>query len=484
MGSVTNALNEFDRALEYYKKALEYQKKIKTTNTYNLSVLNNIGNANRDKKDYIEALKFYEKVLETDSLKEKKPSFYAKVLDNLAYTQFKKGDTLSVEFHLLKSLQLRNNLNDISGLSISHFNLAEFYLSKNDSIKSLHHAKLSEEYSFRDKNNKRLLQTYDLLTKVDPTHGSNYAHKYIVLNDSLVNEERSLQEKFTRIKFETDEVIGEKQVLEKQNQLLISLVIGALLLAFAVFIIGSQYLKNQKLKFEQEQQQINLETFNLMLSQKGKLIQARKEVQEKISQELHDGVIGSLTGIALILKATNKKADEETIVERLELIKQLQETSEEIRTISHTLSAASSEKLQNFISTIKELLNTTQRSSNIETKLTYDSKIEWDLLNADIKINLYRIIQEGVQNCVKYAQAKNIFLNFSIQESNLSVILSDNGEGFNVAKKKKGIGLKNIYSRVAKINATIDISSEIGQGTEISISIPLHSSEIITTNKA
>jgi len=484
LGSVTNALNEFDRALDYYNKALEYQKKIKKSNTYNLSVLNNIGNVNRDKKDYNEAIEIYKKVLNTDSLLFNEPRFYAKVLDNLAYTKFKKGDTLDIESQLLKSLKIRDSLNDNSGLSVSHYNLAEFYLHKKDTSKSLRSAKKSEHYSLIDKNNKRLLQTYDLLTRIDPKNATDYAHKYIILNDSLVNEERSLQEKFTRIKFETDEVIGEKEVLEKQKQLLISFVIGALLLAFAVFVIGSQYIKNQKLKFEQEQQETNLETFNLMLAQKGKLVQAKQEEQQRISQELHDGVIGSLTGIALILKATNKKADEETIKERLDLIKQLQETSEEIRTISHTLSAASFKKIQNFTNSIQELLANTSKSSNIETKFTFDAKIDWDQLSAEIKINLYRILQEGIQNSVKYSKAENITLDFSMKKSNLSVFLSDNGIGFNTQKKKKGIGHKNIYSRIVKINADINISSEIGKGTKISITIPLHTSEIITTNEA
>ncbi len=473
LGSSTNALNEHNRAIEYYNKALAYQKKIKKSNIYNLYTLNNIGNAYSDKKDYKAAIKYYTQILNTDSLLIKEPRFYAKLLDNLAYTQFKKGDTLNIEKQLLKSLHLRDSLKDRSGLSISHYNLAEFYLQKKDTTKALYNAKKSEQYSLQSKNNKRLLQIYNLLTTVDSKNASHYAHKYIVLNDSLIAEERNLQEKFTRIQYETDEVLEQKEILEKQKQLLIFLVIGALLLAFAIFVIGNQYLKNQKLKFEQEQQVTNLETFNLMLAQKGKLVQVRQEEQQRISQELHDGVLGSLTGIGLILKAINNKADEKAINERLDLIKQLQETAEEIRTISHTLSASSSTKIQNFTNSISELLANTSKATNIKTDFTYDDNIDWDHLNADIKINLYRIIQEGIQNCVKYSKAKNIFLDLSMDESNLSVILSDNGVGFNLQKKKRGIGLKNIYSRSKKINADVKITSEIGNGTKINITIPL-----------
>lgn len=481
LGSVTNALKEHDRALKYYNKAQEYYKKIKPKSKINTALVNNIANVYRDKEDYNSAIKNYKKVLAVDSLYEKKTLFYAKVLDNYAYTKLKLKDTVNVEQQLLQSLQIRDSLNDISGLAVSYFNLAEFYILKKDTSKALDNAKKSEEYSLKTKNNKRLLQAYDLLTSIDPINASNYAHKYIVLNDSLIAEERLLQDKFTRIKYETDEVLEEKEVLEEQKQLLIYFVIGALLLAFAIFVIGSQYIKNQKLKFEQEQQETNLDTFNLMLDQKGKLAQAKQEEQIRISQELHDGVLGSLTGIGLILKATNKRADQEAIDERLDLIKQLQETAEEIRTISHTLSAASSKKMQNFTNSIIELLHNTGKASNIKTSFTFDKKIDWDHLNAEIKINLYRMIQEGVQNCVKYSKAENILLDLSMKNSNLSVNLSDNGVGFNLQKKKRGIGLKNIYSRANKINAKVNIDSTLGNGTKIHISVPLDKKDTFNT---
>ncbi|APU11361.1 histidine kinase [Cellulophaga geojensis KL-A] len=481
LGSVTNALKEHDRALEYYNKALEYYKKIKPKSKINTTLVNNIANVYRDKEDYDNAIENYEKVLAVDSLYEKKALFYAKVLDNLAYTKLKIKDTVNVEKQLIRALQIRDSLGDNTGLAISHYNLAEFYILKKDTSKALENAKKSEEYSLANKNNKRLLQAYDILTSIDPINASNYAHKYIVLNDSLIAEERMIQDKFTRIKYETDEVIEEKEELEEQKQILISFVIGALLLAFAIFIIGSQYIKNQKLKFEQEQQETNLETFNLMLDQKGKLAQAKQEEQLRISQELHDGVLGSLTGIGLILKATNKRADEEAIAERLDLIKQLQETAEEIRTISHTLSAASSKKMQNFTNSIIELLHNTSKASNIKTSFTFDKKIDWDYLNAEIKINLYRMIQEGVQNCVKYSKAENILLDLSMKNSNLSVILSDDGVGFNLQKKKRGIGLKNIYSRANKINANVNIESKIGEGTKIYITIPVEDKKVFNS---
>ena len=473
LGSVSNAMNKHDQALEYYNLALEYQKKIKTKNTLNQSVLNNIGNVYSIKGEYNKAIEYFNQVLATDSLIYSNTRFYAKVLNNLAYNRFKNRETINVEKQLLRSLEIRDSIQDISGIAISNYNLAEYYLEKRDSAKALEYAKKTEQYAKMNKNNKRLLQTYNLLTSLDPDHASDYSHKYIQLNDSLLQAERNLQDKFALIRFETDEVIEENEALEKEKQLLASLVIGTLLVVLAIVIIGGQYFRNQKLKFEKVQQENNLEIFNLMLSQKEQLALAKQEEQQRISQELHDGAVGTLTGIGMILKITNTSADEKAIAERTKLIAQLQETAEEIRGISHALNSVSSKKMQNFTYSIQEFVDNTQKASRINTTFTYDEKINWDALDGKVKINLYRITQEVVQNSVKHAQAKNIILDFTGDNSNLYVILSDDGIGFKPKKSKKGIGQKNILSRTKSINASLNIDSQINLGTKISITVPI-----------
>lgn len=472
LGSVSNSMNKHDQALEYYNLALEYQKKINTKKTLRQSVLNNIGNVHSIKGEYNEAIGYFNQVLENDSLFYNSTRFYAKVLNNLAYNRFKNGETTNVEKQLLRSLKIRDSIQDISGIASSNYNLAEYYLDSNNA-KALKHAKQSEHFSKLNKNNKRLLQVYNLLTSLDSDNASDYSNKYIQLNDSLLQAERNLQDKFALIRFETDEVIEENEALEKEKQLLASLVIGTLLVVLAIVIIGGQYFRNQKLRFEKAQQENNLEIFNLMLSQKEQLALAKQEEQQRISQELHDGAVGTLTGIGMILKITNTSADEKAIAERTKLIAQLQETAEEIRGISHALNSASSKKMQNFTYSIQEFVDNTQKASRITTTFTYDEKINWDALDGTVKINLYRIIQEVVQNSVKHAQAKNIILDFTGDNSNLYVTLSDDGIGFKLKKSKKGIGQKNILSRTKSINASLNIDSRINQGTKISITIPI-----------
>jgi len=98
--------------------------------------------------------------------------------------------------------------------------------------------------------------------------------------------------------------------------------------------------------------------------------------------------------------------------------------------------------------------------------------VEWDTLSGDTKINLYRILQECLQNIVKHAEATKVELDFEYGEGMLKIHINDNGQGFDVRKAKKGIGQKNIKSRVQKLNGTWNVESAPGQGTAISVLLP------------
>ena len=114
-----------------------------------------------------------------------------------------------------------------------------------------------------------------------------------------------------------------------------------------------------------------------------------------------------------------------------------------------------------------------EKSSGISCSFTYDDKVQWDNLLGDIKINAYRIIQESLKNCVKHAKSENVSVLFQLVEDKLKLTITDDGVGFNINKRKKGIGLKNIISRAKKIKAELDVDSKPGKGTTIKVTIPV-----------
>jgi signal transduction histidine kinase len=99
--------------------------------------------------------------------------------------------------------------------------------------------------------------------------------------------------------------------------------------------------------------------------------------------------------------------------------------------------------------------------------------MDWDQLEGTTKINLYRIVQESLQNCVKHAQADTVFISFETNEKNIVVSIQDNGKGFDPTFGRKGIGHKNIKSRIEKLKGKWQLKSAPGIGTTVLLEIPL-----------
>ncbi|NNF33601.1 MAG: histidine kinase, partial [Saprospiraceae bacterium] len=114
----------------------------------------------------------------------------------------------------------------------------------------------------------------------------------------------------------------------------------------------------------------------------------------------------------------------------------------------------------------------------------HDVKIDFETLGfngsrLDEKIELfsYRIVQELLNNAVKHAQASSIMVQISKFETEVNLVVEDNGQGFNYHEVtiRDGLGLKSIQSRVEQLNGTIDFDTSPGKGTSVSINIPLNS---------
>lgn len=473
LGSITIELKEYDRALTYYNEALGYLKKINEKNSLQEVIQNNIGVVYQEEGEHEKAIPYFKQVLKNDSLLYIDSNLYAKSLNNLAYSLFhinKNSDLLNL---FNKSIQIQDSIGDISGLSRSHYNLAEYYLSRKDTANAKAQARLSKFLAERSSNNKRLLKTLQLLGRIDPENSFSYTRAYITLNDSLQQEERRLRNKFARIQFETDEFIAENEVLTKQKQIWAAIAFALLLLGTAVYIIVNQRAKNQKLRFQQQQQASNQEIFNMMLSQNQKVEEGKQMEQKRISEELHDGVLGKMLGARMVLTGLNKKEGEEAAIERAKAISALQEVEGEVRSISHELSHAAYQKIHNFMSSIQDLLKSVGQSAKIDCKFVHAEKVDWDGLSGDIKINLYRLVQESLQNAVKHANCEHIVVDFSTEGDHLKVLVKDDGKGFQAKRGRKGIGMRNIASRIEKLEGTWNIESKVGAGTEVRFKIPI-----------
>lgn len=486
LGIIAKDLGEYEKAINYFNEAIVYSNKLQTKEQYLPRTINNIGVVYQGKKDYQKSVESFNTVLQIDDLKALNTELYAMVLNNLALSKIKLKDTLGTKALINESFNLKDKSGLDGSLAPIYSTLAEYHLFKQDTLGAIAAARQAKNIAKRSNNNLRLLETLAFLTKVDRANASAHGQAYIRLNDSLQTEERRARNKFARIRFETDELSAEnevlseekeilseeKELLSKQNQIWAALAAGFFLFALAIYIIVNQRTKNQKLRFQQQQQFSNQEIFNLMLAQKQKVDEVKRMEQKRISEELHDGVLGKMLGARMVLTGLNKKGTEQAIHERSEAIVALRNIENELRAISHELSHTAYRKINNFVNSIETLLSSATHKTSIRTVFNYDEDADWDFLIGDIKINVYRIIQENIQNAIKHSGCSNFFVNFEIKGDLYIVTIGDDGKGFSFDREQKGIGLRNIKSRVKKMRGSLNVKTGLGNGTEMTLEIP------------
>ncbi len=473
LGLIYNNLEEFDRSIYYHNKALEYLEKVENKRNYKEGSLSNIGLVYQKQENYESAIDNFEKALNNNDLKARDVFFYVRLKDNIAYTRFLSGDTTNVENEFKYALNIRDSLKNISGIVTSNRHLSEFYAAKFDTVKALQLATEAYDLAEQVDNNRDKLETLLLLSKVNKEKANIYLAEYVHLNDSLQIEERKIRNKFTRIKFETDEYIEETEKLSEERILISIVAFFVIAILSIAYFLRVQTAKNKELVFEQEQQKTNQEIFSLMLKQQSKLEEGRMKERHRISADLHDGVLGKIFGTRLGLGFLDIKGDDGTIEKHQSYIDELQNIEKEIRTISHELKNEILSSKEDFFTIIEELIQRKSNLSSFKYTTNFDSNIHWDDISDDIKINYYRIIQEALQNIIKYANATEVTVSIELEESNINLKITDNGRGFNLKNKRKGIGLKNMVSRTNNINGIFKINSKISKGTTIFVSSPL-----------
>ncbi len=475
LGITAQGMNNSSKSVEYFHKAGSFIDKLQVSNkmTYIQENQNNIASEFLRNEQYKEAIEAYDGLFENKNLRLEDPRLYALASISQGYAIFKgEKDYDNSNTLLLKGIRINDSIGFSINQSMAKQYYAELLAAQGDTLNAKKVAKESLTLARETSNNYRHLEVLRVLTTLDSNNAVAYSKEYYDLSEKINNEERAIRDKFARIRLETDEVIQRAELLSRQKQIWIGVALGLILLGIAFFIIVAQRISNNRLKFQQKQQESNQEIYNLMLSQQGKFEEGKQLEKKRISEELHDGILGQMLGIRLILSGLNDKEDEASIQQRAELIEKLRELEEEIRTISHELSDASYQKFYNFIVSLEDLIDTIGQSAGITCSFTYDEQVEWDDLEGDIKINAYRIVQESLQNCVKHAKCEEVDISFMRDGDNLKLVVTDDGVGFDINKGKRGIGLRNVISRVKKVNGTLHIDSTIGKGTTLSVTLP------------
>lgn len=484
LGNVSDELKEYPKSIYYFTKALDLSKSLEKNEIKNRpsSCYNNLGFIYMKLKNYRNAIKNFEKGLNTKTLEQNKPILYANLIDNLAISKLKIKDTIDVKSMLFKSYKIRINNNSNSDIIRSLIHLSQYYNYSGDISNSIKYAKKALDLSKSSKTKIPLdiLASLQQLSDVDVKNSSKYSNEYIKISDSLQIAERNSKDRFAKIQFQTDEIKQENQGLAEKNRNLLYVFVVTFILVVLLFVVRAQRARTRELLYKQAQQKANEDIYNLMMSQQAIIDESRSKEKKRLAQDLHDGVLGRMFGLRLNLDSLNSSTDEEAVQKRFELLNELKTIEQDIREISHDLNREKQVLINNFVSIVHNLLEEQKNAFDAEVNYTIDNTVNWDKIGNAIKINLYRILQEGLQNINKYANAKNISVEIKGDEENVYLKIKDDGVGFDVNRKSKGIGMQNMISRTHDCKGIIDITSKKDEGTKIVITIPIETKQPTT----
>ncbi len=200
------------------------------------------------------------------------------------------------------------------------------------------------------------------------------------------------------------------------------------------------------------------------------LLLGQEMERRRLAKEIHDGVGPHMSALKLQIDAIKRKAKSETLISGLEEINEaISDIASDIRQISHDLMPSS---LIDF-GVVTALSNFSQKISNAsEIEVHFQANITDGLLSKEYELNIYRIIQELVNNAVKHSQCKNIEISIRQDQDWINILVQDDGVGMDISKSVEGIGLYNIQTRVESLQGDIDITSQTSAGVTIHITLP------------
>lgn len=206
------------------------------------------------------------------------------------------------------------------------------------------------------------------------------------------------------------------------------------------------------------------------------IIQAQEDERIEIGSELHDNVCQILASSNIRLSMLSEFIDTKGVEYFNQSKGMINLALKEIRNLSHRLAPVFYE-LSSFDELIDNLLNDFNFGETVTISLCIDDNINYQALQKDLQLNLFRILQEQLRNIYNYAEADNLSILVEIKQDQLLLSITDDGVGFDPKSIRKGIGLANIQRRVEMFAGTFSMVASPGNGCKLEISIPLKTKE-------
>lgn len=442
------------KLLNYQDAVTYYLKAINTTKSEDDKLIyqNNLAAAYIDDMRYKDAIELLENIAQ-DSVMIQNKYEYARVLDNLAYSQWLSGkEKMAKPF--LDALKIRIENDDKRGQIASYTHLGEFY-SKNQPQRAKADLHTVIELSKTIKMPRAEKDALRFLMQLVPEN-VQLRDRYVFLQDSLYEQELKGKTQFAKYKYddklkqesilrlEKENAEKELEASRQRNQKIIYL--GSFL--FAVSVLGlSMYSFAERTK-------------RLKQKNKADKLMATHETEAELSRRLHDGFGAQLNQTMLMVQ---NDADKSTLMDTLEgLYNQSRDFSREINEVDTG---------PNFKEEFFEMLRF--RTPPIARLFITGSKeINWAEIAPLTKAVLYKVLQELMINMGKHSEATLITITFQKTSKILKVDYTDDGVGASIEALNAKNGLRNTEKRIQALGGTITFDSGEGNGFKANFSIP------------
>lgn len=395
------------------------------------------------------------------------------------------GEQLDSAFYYFKKIlpgyQKTNNvmLKELyNNIGMAHKNnkqpdSAIYYFKKALNQSKLFNTNVSKEVILRN-----LADSY-----LDNKEYKNSAEVYqetFALRDSLTPLESSKSIEELETKYQTAEKdleIAQRKAQNEKNKTLITALSSGAAIILLIAIIIYVNLRRKKQIAETEKELANQRAENLYKEQELATIDAMIAGQEterkRIAEDLHDNLGSALTTIKLYFESLKNQVEDpkaKNLFDKTEHL--LSETYENVRSMSHARGNGLLAS-RGLIPAVQELVDRIQSSQKIEVELHHyglDQRLE-----NSTELTIFRILQELTTNIVKHARASEASINITSHSDSLNIMVEDNGTGFKASPlpRRTGMGLSSIEKRVENIGGIFIVDSSPGNGTTITIDIPL-----------
>jgi signal transduction histidine kinase len=483
IGLIHLKLKNYPKALKYISDVIRYQEKNNFKEELCVSCLN-LGNVYLHMQDTINALKFYDKSVKacTEVGNKKGISSGFNNIASIKSEQKKSKDALVL---YQKSKQVREELH--SDLDKANFDLnLALEFTTNKKYKEAKKLLLSTKPFFEQtnhneklqKNYKSLITVYSYLNKPDSV--DYYLDKLAVLDEQLLVSKAEKQTAELETKYQTEKkerllqkskaeiATRELEIRKKETQFLI---LG--LISLALLVIVYLVYRQQKLKNKQQEQEFELKSAIAKIETQNKLQEQRLD----ISRDLHDNIgsqltfiISSVDNIKYAFDIQNAKLDSKlsgisnfaksTIIELRDTIWAMNKSEITFEDLQA--------RIHNFIEKAQEA------KEEIQFNFAVDASLKNIKFTSVEGMNLYRTIQEAINNSIKYANPKNITISIKPSENIILITIVDDGHGFDKENTEFGNGIHNMRKRISDINGLFDIQSSIETGTVIEVKLKNH----------